>query len=370
MQAAVDLARKAMGFTHPNPAVGAVIVHDNQLVASGHTMPAGQDHAEIVALKEFSGKGMVANESTTLYVTLEPCSTHGRTPPCTSAIIESGIRRVIIGATDPDPRHNGAAPGILGSAGIEVQTGLLEDTCTDLNLIFNWRMQHGTPLFAGKIATTIDGRIATRGGSSKWITGKEARQDVHFWRGYFPAIAVGAGTVICDDPALTVRLDGQPERCPIRFVFDRNLSTFHEGSPQVYSDQWIGQTIVVCSREHAELVEQLQQKIPVQFWMCEDTMEQQGMDEFSSRCRENGIWGIYFEGGARLLSSLIRHGRLHYLFCYRAPRILADRSALAPFIGMDPVSMRDALVLENVRHGQFGDDQLIRGFLSNRKPSS
>ncbi len=370
MQLAVDEARMAMGHTHPNPAVGAVIVHDGGVVASGHTQPAGEDHAEIVALKAFRDKGLQPNASTTLYVTLEPCSTQGKTPPCTTAIIESGIQRVVIGATDPNPRHDGAGISILQSAGLRVESGVMADTCTDLNLIFNWHMQHDVPLFAGKIATTLDGRIATRGGSSKWITGEAARQDVHFWRGYFPAIAVGAGTVISDDPALTTRIDGQPERCPVRFIFDRNLSTFKEGSPRVYHDEWREQTIVVCSSSHRGQVEKLQHQTGIKFWMCEDTTELAGLDDFTSRCKENGIWGVYFEGGARLLSSLLSHGRLHYLFSYRAPRILADRSALAPFLGMDPATMQDALFLEHVRHGQFGEDQLIRGFLSNRSIAS
>lgn len=370
MQLAIDLAQEAMGHTHPNPAVGAVVRHGNEVAAGGYTQPAGQDHAEIVALKAFAEKGLLANDSTTLYVTLEPCCTQGQTPPCTSAIIESGIRRVVVGATDPNPHHNGRGIEILQSAGLEVKTGILEDACTDLNLIFNWRMRHGSPLFAGKIATTIDGRIATRGGASKWITGKEARQDVHFWRGYFPAIAVGAGTVISDDPSLTIRMEGQPVRCPVRFIFDRNLSTFHEGSPKVYNDQWSDRTIVVCSKVHADKVAEMQAETGIQFWMCEDTLEESGMDDFARRCGDNGIWGVYFEGGARLLSSLIRIGRLHYLFAYRAPKLLADRSALAPFLGMDPVTMKDALYLEEVRHGQFGDDQLTRGFLSNRRPTA
>ena len=363
MRQAVAEARKAMGKTHPNPAVGAVIVHDDKVVALGNTRPAGQDHAEIVALKAFQEAGLAADESTRLFVTMEPCCTHGRTPPCTDAIINSGIKSVIVGAKDPNPDHSGAGVEILKQAGLSVETDVLSEECEDINLIFNWVMENDQPLFAGKIATTIDGRIATRGGSSKWITGSLARQDVHAWRNYFPAIAVGAGTVIADDPSLTVRLEGEEQSCPVRFVFDRNLITFREGLRKVYNDDWKQRTIVVTNEIHRERVCELEKDLDIRFWMFEDTLASSGLSEFSDRCHREGIGGIYFEGGARLLSSIVQMKRLNYLFAYRAPKLLADQSALAPFMGMNPFSMKNAIRLDKVRHGQFGDDQLMRGFV-------
>ncbi len=363
MRLAIAQAREAMGKTHPNPAVGAIITQDGEVVAEGHTQPVGEDHAEIVALNAYRAAGLHPNDTTSLYVTLEPCSTHGRTPPCTRAIIDSGIRRVVIGATDPNPKHDGAGFGILEKEGLIVQKGILAEECEDLNLIFNWVMKSGGPLFAGKIATTIDGRIATRGGSSKWITSEMARENVHFWRNYFPAIAVGAGTIITDNPSLTIRKNGEDDRCPVRFVFDRNLITFTEGTPKVYCDKWKDRTIVVSNQVHKERTEQLAKELGIRFWLINDTLGDDGLSEFAEKCHQEGIGGVYIEGGARLLSSFVQFKKLHYLFAYRAPKLLADRSALAPFLGMDPATMQDAIQLENVHHGQFGDDQLMRGFV-------
>jgi diaminohydroxyphosphoribosylaminopyrimidine deaminase/5-amino-6-(5-phosphoribosylamino)uracil reductase len=363
MKQAIAEARKAMGRTHPNPAVGAIIVHRGEIAARGHTQPAGKDHAEIVALKAFSECGLKPDASTTLVVTLEPCSTTGRTGACTDAIIAFGIRRVVVGALDPNPAHQGAGLEVLRHAGVEVESGVLEAECTDLNLIFNWQMAHGSPFFAGKIATTLDGRIATRGGLSKWITGAAARQDVHRWRRYFPAIAVGAGTVLADNPTLTARVEGEPEWCPVRFVFDRNLVSFKDGLPGVYSDAFRDRTIIITNEKHAPRISRLESKHGLHFWPMRQNMEDGGLTEFSERCQGEGITGVYLEGGAHLLSSFLQYRFLHYLFAYRAPKLLADPSGLAPFSGQEPDTMQDTINLAGVRHGSFGDDQLMRGFV-------
>jgi len=364
MEEAITHARRAMGKTHPNPAVGAVIAHQGQVVASGFTQPAGSDHAEIVALKAFRESGHQPDDTTVLAVTLEPCSTSGRTGPCTQAIIESGIGQVLIGAIDPDPRHQGRGVDVLREAGLTVQTGIREPECRHLNLIFNWWMEHRGPLIAGKIATTIDGRIATRGGLSKWITGPEARADVHRWRRYFPAIAVGAGTVLSDDPALTARVEGEDPWCPVRFIFDRNLVTFKDGLPEVYQDPWKDRTVIVANIRHDERIQELHSRYGLQFWaLSVDESEDGGLSEFVARCQEEDIRGVYVEGGAQLLSSFLNSRQLHYLFTYRAPKLLADGSALSPFIGREPESMRDAIRLSDVRQARFGDDQLLSGFV-------
>lgn len=363
MQLAIGKARYAMGKTHPNPAVGAAILHRGEVAASGHTQPAGQDHAEIVALKAFAASGIRPDESTTLAVTLEPCSTTGRTGPCTEAIISSGIRRVLIGATDPDPRHRGRGIGLLREAGITVEAGIREDDCADLNLIFNWQMEHGYPFFAAKMATTLDGRIATRGGLSKWITGEAAREDVHRWRRYFPAIAIGAGTALADDPSLTARLPGEPEWCPVRFVFDRNLVSFKDGLRRMYSDEWKDRTVIVTNQMHAGRIRTLEKEHGLHFWPMDQNMEDGGLTEFSRRCGEAGITGVYLEGGAHLLSSFLMYRFIHYFFAYRSPKLLADTSGLAPFSGQEPDTMQDTITLSRVRHATFGDDQLMRGFV-------
>jgi diaminohydroxyphosphoribosylaminopyrimidine deaminase/5-amino-6-(5-phosphoribosylamino)uracil reductase len=364
MERAIAEGRQAMGRTHPNPAVGAVIQHRGAIVATGFTRPPGGDHAEVVALKAFAEAGLRPDASTVLAVTMEPCSTCGRTGPCTEAIKASGIRRVVIGAIDPNPAHSGRGIDILLNAGIHVDTGIMERECRDLNLIFNWRMGGGGPFVAAKIATTLDGRIATRGGLSKWITGSEARADVHQWRRYFPAIGVGGGTVLTDNPSLTARLPGEPEWCPVRFVFDRNLVSFNEEPARVYTDEWKDRTIVVTDRAHRDRIRQLEGETGLCFWELEDSIEEAGFREFLGRCEEAGLGGVYLEGGAHLLSSFIRYRKIHYLFCYRSPKLLADGSGLAPFFGQEPVSMKSTIRLTEVRHAVFGDDQLMRGFVA------
>ncbi|MEX0331298.1 MAG: bifunctional diaminohydroxyphosphoribosylaminopyrimidine deaminase/5-amino-6-(5-phosphoribosylamino)uracil reductase RibD [Puniceicoccaceae bacterium] len=363
MQAAIAEARAAIGRTHPNPAVGAVIVHDRQIVARGHTQAVGGNHAEIEALQEFTAKGLQPGDGTTLVVTLEPCSTAGRTGPCTEAIINSGIRQVVVGSIDPNPDHSGRGLEVLREAGIEVTDGVLERECIDLNLIFNWQMTSRSTFMAGKVATTIDGRIATRGGLSKWITGPEARADVHHWRRYFPAIAVGAGTILADNPSLTARIEGEEIWCPIRFIFDRNLITFKETAYQVYTDQWKDRTIVVTSSNHKEKVRALEDAYGIRFFQAGDEIDESGLEGFCRFCEEEGIGGVFIEGGASLISSFIKYRKLHYLYAYRGPRILADTSGLSPFMGQEPVSIKDAISLKDVRHATFADDQLMRGFI-------
>ena len=363
MREAIAEARLAMGLTHPNPAVGAVVFHRGEIVARGRTQAAGKDHAEIVALREFAATGLKPDGSTVLTVTMEPCSTVGRTGACTAAIIKSGIQNVVVGAIDPNPVHAGRGIDLLKAGGLEVVAGVMSDECADLNLIFNWQMEHQSPFFAAKVATTLDGRIATRGGLSKWITGEESRQDVHLLRRYYPAIAVGAGTVIADNPSLTVRIDGAPEACPVRFIFDRHLVTFRDLNPQVYSDIWREKTIVVTSQLHAAEVQKLQDLRSLTFWMLPDSEEDNGLGEFTRRCIDRKIHGVLLEGGAQLLSSFLRNQMIHYLYSYRAPKLLADTTGLAPFTGQEPVTMQETIRLEKVKHAFFGDDQLMRGFV-------
>lgn len=363
MHEAIAVTGGAWGRTHPNPVVGAVIFHCGEVVARGCTEAPGGRHAEIVALQEFASRGLVPDASTCLVVTLEPCCTQGRTGPCSDAIVNSGIRRVVVGTLDPNPLHDGEGIVRMRAAGIEVEVGVLEARCRDLNLIFNHWIRKQEPFIAAKVATTIDGRIATRGGLSKWITGVEAREDVMRWRRYFPAIAVGAGTVIADNPSLTVRESDTTVWTPKRFVFDRNLITFRDALPKLYTDNDACRTVVVTTENRKIAAETLSQKFGLQIWALPEESGDGGLHAFVRSCAESGITGVYVEGGAQLLSGFLRCGRLDYLFCYRAPRLLADSAALAPFFGREPATMDEAIMLRDVRHESFGDDQLMRGHL-------
>ena len=337
--------------------VGALVVAANgAVVGEGWHEFAGGPHAEINALRKAGDSASGA----TLYVTLEPCSTYGRTPPCTEAIIRAGIARVVVAATDPNPLHAGRGFDILKNAGIAVTSGVMAEDCYDLNLIFNHWIARKQPLFAAKIATTIDGRTATRSGKSKWITGPQAREDAHYWRRYFPAIAVGSGTVLADNPRLTARLPEKPEFCPLRYVFDRSLESVTHTLPYVYSDDHITRTTVVTGLNPPADKEATLRAIGINILKLPDD---DTMNAFRERCAKNGITGVLFEGGSRLISALLSSGNADYLFAYRAPILLADNSALPAFAGASPDEIHQGWHLENIRQQTLGPDQLMRGWL-------
>ncbi|HEX3729967.1 MAG TPA: bifunctional diaminohydroxyphosphoribosylaminopyrimidine deaminase/5-amino-6-(5-phosphoribosylamino)uracil reductase RibD [Opitutaceae bacterium] len=359
MRQALAAARRAWGETHPNAMVGSVLVEDGRVVAEGYCARDGAPHAERVALNSL---GRPPKPGAVLYVTLEPCSTAGRTGACTEAILAAGLKKVVAGATDPNPAHAGRGFEILRQGGVEVVTGVLERECADLNLIFNHWIVRGAPFLAAKSATTLDGRIATRTGESRWITGEPARADVHRWRRLFPAIAVGAGTVMKDNPRLTARPAGGPEWCPLRFVFDGRLRTVADRAlPALYTDEFKERTIVVTT-EHGGLgyVRKLR-ALGVQVWVCASPTQRVGWADFRRRCAEAGIPGVMFEGGAELLSQLLQERALDYLFVYRAPVLFADDKAKPAFGGLRTDRLAAGLRLLDLRHEQLGEDTLTRG---------
>ena len=360
MRRALEVARGVWGTTHPNPMVGALIVEDGVVVAEGATSPVGGPHAEVNALRAL---GRRPREGATLYVTLEPCCTHGRTPPCTDAIVDAGITQVVAGATDPNPAHAGKGYDVLRAGGVEVTTGVLAEECADLNLIFNQWMTTGRPLFAAKSGVTLDGKVATRTGESRWITSPEARADVHRWRRLFPAIAVGAGTVRADNPRLTARL-GETEWCPWRFVFDGLLrSVTDQAMPNLYTDEFRERTIVVITPHGGLGYVRKLNALGVKTWVLPSASPKVNFADFRKRCAEEAITGVYFEGGAQLLSELLQGRELDYLFAYLAPVLLADDKGKGILRGLRTESLDQAVRLEQVRHEQHGCDILMRGFL-------
>lgn len=359
MQRALAAAERGWGTTNPNPMVGAILVEKGKVVAEGFTAPDGGPHAERIAL---AALGRTPRAGATLYVTMEPCSTTGRTGACTEAILAAGIKRVVAGAVDPNPDHAGRGFELLRQAGVEVVTGIRERECTDLNLIFNHWITRRTPLLAAKCATTLDGRIATRSGESKWITGEAARADGHRWRRLFPAIAVGAGTIARDNPHLTARPADGPEWCPLRFIFDGRLRTVvDQNLPEVYTDRFRDRTIVVTTPHGGLGYVRKLQGLGVQVWVCESTTQRASLADFRKRCAEAGISGVFFEGGAQLVSQLVQERHLDYLFAYRAPIFLADDRAKPVFTGLRTEKLASALRLTDVRHQILGDDTLLRG---------
>jgi diaminohydroxyphosphoribosylaminopyrimidine deaminase/5-amino-6-(5-phosphoribosylamino)uracil reductase len=358
MRQALAVARRGWGSTHPNPMVGALIVEDGRVVGEGSHAQDGGPHAERLALIAL---GHRPRAGATLYVTLEPCSTHGRTGACTDAIIASGIKRVVVGATDPNPEHSGKGYEVLRAAGIEVTHGVLERECSDLNLIFNHWVTRGVPLMGAKAAVTLDGKIACRSGESKWITNEASRADVHRWRRLFPGIAVGAMTLMKDNPRLTARVD-DVEWCPWRFVFDGLLrSVVDKNLPAVYTDEFRERTIVVTTPHGGMGYVRKLRDMGIKVWCFDSPTQRVALPEFRRKCAEEKIAGVFFEGGAQLLSEVVRAKELDYLFVYRAPILLADDKAKSIFGGLRPERLDQALRLTDVRHESFGDDELTRG---------
>jgi diaminohydroxyphosphoribosylaminopyrimidine deaminase/5-amino-6-(5-phosphoribosylamino)uracil reductase len=359
MRRALALARSVWGTTHPNPMVGAVIVEEGHIVGEGATAPDGGPHAERLALL---ARGKTPRPGATLYVTLEPCSTQGRTGACTDAIIAAGIKRVVVGATDPNPAHGGGGFAVLRAAGIEVITGVLERECTDLNLIFNHWITTNSPLFAAKSASTIDGKIACRTGESRWITNEASRANVHHWRRLFPGIAVGAMTTLKDNPRLTARIEGEPEWSPWRFVFDGLLRTVVDKNlPSVFTDEFRERTIVVTTPHGGMGYVRKLRDLGINVWCFESPTQRVAFADFRRRCAEERISGVFFEGGAQLVSELVRARQLDYLLAYRAPVLFADDKAKSIFSGLRPEHLDQAVRLADVRHESFGDDLLMRG---------
>lgn len=360
MARAIELARRVWGQTHPNPMVGALIVENGEIVAEGWHKEAGSAHAEVEALQAL---GREPQKDALLYVTLEPCSTKGRTGACTDVIRRSGLKKVVVGSVDPNPVHAGRGLEILREAGLEVTQGILHQDCLDLNLIFNHWIEKSAPFFAAKLAMTLDGKFAAASGHSQWVTSEAARADVMRWRRYFPAIAVGANTVIQDDPSLTSRLK-EEVYCPNRFVFDRSLKTAElEVIPKLYSDSNKTNTTVLCLESADGNRKKKIRGLGVGLWELPDVDGHLDWTAFRQRCAEEEISAVYIEAGPALATELIESRKVDYLFIYKAAKFMADAASRGLGSERQTATMADALQLSEVRHEIFGDDVLTRGKL-------
>ncbi len=359
MRRALELARRAWGETHPNPMVGALIIEEGKIVAEGWHARSGELHAERVALNNLERK---PKPDATMVVTLEPCSTHGRTGACCEAIARAGIARVIVGAEDPFAGHAGNGFAVLRQSGVEVISGILAEECADLNLIFNHWIVRREPFVALKTATSLDGRIASRHGESQWITGATARADVMRWRRYFPAIATSSGTVLADNPRLTSRCEGAEEWCPVRFVFDRRLRTAERLDLHVFSDAWREKTVVVTAAQAAEERRDVLKKNGVAVWALPVATEQDFFCAFKNRCAEENLPGVWVEGGGTFLGSWLKSGAADYLYQYVAPTIFADEKAIPAFSGSE-TDLGNLFRVNRLKYEKLGSDSLLRGHL-------
>lgn len=349
MRLAIRIARQGCGWVNPNPMVGSVIVKDGRIIGQGYHKKYGELHAERNALANCQTPATDA----TLYVTLEPCCHHGRTPPCTEAIIESGIGRVVVGSSDPNPMVAGKGIAILRSYGIEVMENVARNECDKLNESFFHYIQNRTPYVVMKYAMTMDGKIATRTGKSRWITGAAARQRVHEDRHRYSAIMVGVGTVIADDPMLTCRLENG--RNPLRIICDTSLRTPLQAKVVTTSD--IAPTLI------ATAITDTNRHQPYLEAGCEVMVIPQkdnhiDLNSLMKKLGEKQIDSLLLEGGGTLNWSALQSGIVNKVQAYIAPKLFGG-SGKTPVEGLGIDHPEGAFLLSKPFITQVGEDILL-----------
>lgn len=346
MRLAIEIAKAGIGQTSPNPVVGAVVVKDGEIVGFGAHLKVGEPHAEVHAIRMAGEKA----KGSTVYVTLEPCSHYGKTPPCADLLVETGVQRVVIATTDPNPLVAGKGIEKLRSAGIDVKLGVLKEEADELNRVFFHYIATKMPFVTLKYASSLDGKIATTTGESKWITSEAAREDVHRYRAVHDAILVGVNTVIADNPSLTVRL---PEggKNPIRIVLDTHLRTPLDANilNDCQAETWIvvGSEISVEKRKRYEKenVQIISMKKP-----------HIDIDELLRVLGEKRITSLFVEGGSHVHDSFVRAKAVNEIVAYFAPKIIGGKQAPTPIGGIGFAGMADVMQLEIRRVETIGPD--------------
>lgn len=358
MRLALREARKGSGRTSPNPVVGAVIVRNGIVVARGYHRRAGLPHAEVEALSRLGNQC----PGDTLYVTLEPCNHMGKTPPCTDAILKSGIRRVVVGMKDPNPRVTGGGCAFLKAHGIDVTVGVLESECLRLNEDFLKYVVEARPFVIAKSAMTLDGWIATSTGHSKWITNKESRAFVHRLRDRVDAVMVGIGTILADDPSLTTRLKRGSGRDPLRIVVDTHLRT--PRNAKVVTQHSSADTLLITGEGAERSNLRPFHGNGVSVIECPIRHGKIDLKALMRRLGEMSLMSVLVEGGAAVTGSMIREKLIDKFYLFKAPRLLGGDDGVPVAAGPGPKKMDDSMVLKEIRVRRFGDDTLIRGYPS------
>jgi diaminohydroxyphosphoribosylaminopyrimidine deaminase/5-amino-6-(5-phosphoribosylamino)uracil reductase len=359
MRLALRLAARGLGRTSPNPAVGAVVVRGGTVVGTGYHEAAGGPHAEINALAAAGDLG----RGGTLYVTLEPCNHHGRTPPCTEAILRSGVGRVVVGCLDPNPHVTGGGAEVLRGRGLEVEVGVEEEGCRRLNDAFIKHVTTGLPLVMAKVAASLDGKIATRTGDSRWISNERSRRFVHRLRSMADAVLVGVGTVVADNPKLTARVPAGERRKPLRVILDTHLRTPLES--------W-----VVTSAEEAPTVIATG---PEPDWERLAVFEKQGAEVLPLPLEEGRvslpallkalgarqITSVLVEGGAEVHGSFFRAGLVDKVYFFFAPKIMGGRDAVPMVGGTGVASVAESAPLSRLRLRRFDGDIMVEAYVAS-----
>ncbi len=352
MNRCLDLARTAQGQTAPNPMVGAIVVQNDQIIGTGFHPGAGQPHAEVFALRAAGQK----THGATIYVSLEPCNHHGRTPPCTEAIIAAGITRVVVGMVDPNPLVAGGGIARLRSTGIEVVTGVEAAACEELNEGFIQRMRHQRPLGILKYAMTIDGKIATQNGHSAWVSSPESRHYVHQLRSTCDAIVTGGNTLRHDNPHLTSH--AVSDHNPLRVVLSRRLDL-----PAVAHlwDTTVAPTLVITTPQADPSLQKILQEQGVEIVILEQLEPALVMKYLFDRDCLSVLW----ECGGTLAAAAISQRAVQKVLTFIAPKIVGGQAAATPVGNLNILKMTDALSLERVTWQQIGVDMLMQGYLQD-----
>jgi diaminohydroxyphosphoribosylaminopyrimidine deaminase/5-amino-6-(5-phosphoribosylamino)uracil reductase len=357
MEMALDLAVKGMGLTSPNPMVGAVIVKNGKVVGSGYHQAVGEAHAEVNAINQ---AGVFA-KSATLYVTLEPCNHTGRTPPCTDRILKAGINRVVVAMKDPNPDVIGGGMDYLKDRGVDITLGVCEDKATKINEAYIKYVTTKRPFVIVKCAATLDGRIATRTGDSRWVTGEESRKYVHRLRHAADAIMVGVDTIKRDDPSLTTRLNDIQGANPKRIVLDTHFS-IPESAKVLRLDSDSDTFIITGNSVSADKRTRIEKK-NVKVIPSEVKDGRIDLNLLMDRLGALGVVSLLIEGGGRVIGSAFNARIVDKVIFFYAPKILGGDDGVPICKGPGPASMSECIPVSHVDVRRFGDDVMIEGYI-------
>ncbi len=349
MSLALQMARGTAGQTSPNPVVGAVVVRDGAIVGLGAHLKAGEPHAEVHALRMAGEKARGA----TLYVTLEPCSHHGRTPPCAEAIVQAGVSRVVVATLDPNPQVSGRGVGRLREAGVDVTVGVLETEARKLNEIFFHYITTKRPFVTVKTASTLDGKVATETGHSRWVSGAAAREEVHILRHQYDAILVGVNTVITDDPALTVRMEGEG-RHPVRVILDTTLRI--PLTARVVNDGVAPTWVYTTERAPLAKQQALAEKGVTVIRL--DESDKVDVLSVLQSLGQRGITSLLVEGGAAINGAFLAARAINKVISYVSLKLVGGAGAPTPFGGSGILSMEDAIPLRDIEVERISEQDL------------
>ncbi|SHF30698.1 diaminohydroxyphosphoribosylaminopyrimidine deaminase / 5-amino-6-(5-phosphoribosylamino)uracil reductase [Desulforamulus putei DSM 12395] len=360
MRMALELAAKARGRTSPNPMVGAVVVKDGEVVGKGFHARAGSAHAEVVALADAGEKARGA----TVYVTLEPCCHHGRTGPCTEALLKAGVKRVVAAMTDPNPLVAGKGLAVLREAGVEVQSGLLQEEALRLNEVFIKYITTKRPFVVLKAATSLDGKIATAAGESKWITGHAAREYGHRLRDIYDAILVGVNTILADDPSLTARLPEGRGKDPVRIIVDSAART--PTAAKVLTQLSAAHTIIATTERAPVERRASLMAAGAEVMVVPGEGSRVDFVKLMEMLGEKEITSVLIEGGGQVNGAALAAGIVDKVAWFLAPKIIGGDAAPGPVRGEGIASLQDAIKLYDVSVERLGEDILVTGYTSER----